>query len=122
MVITSMGAMQRATKRSILLELGTVWGEDSVTGRYTVLLKRDLACRLVIPAGLEASSGDARAEMVAQRDLWFDPAYDMPEQCQVEVDGVRWQPQPGSFHSPGDGVTPTATVCIVDRQQTAAFT
>lgn len=31
------------------------------------------------------------------RNLIFDPDYMMPENCQVEVDDIRWQPSAGTF-------------------------
>lgn len=74
-----------------------VYTGASGTGRYTVLAKSNLSCRLMhlnirlVPTAID------RAELSAMRDMMFDPDYVMPEQCQVEVDGIRWQPKPGTF-------------------------
>lgn len=78
-------------------QVADVYTEHAVTGRYTVLAKSRLACRLShIPLNRVQRSGD-RAELAAMRNMLFDPEYAMPEQCQVAVDGVRWQPMPGTF-------------------------
>lgn len=118
---TTMGAMRSASQRQ-LTELATVYGASPTTGRYTAILRQDLACRLLKPSDIMPATAQARAEFMAQRDFWFDVSFYMPEQCQIDISGIRWQPIAGSFQRNGDGVTDAAARCIVIRQQgTSSF-
>lgn len=62
-------------------------------GDWNVVHKNALRCRLAHSRrSAETTSGD-RAELAARRVLiWDDTDYQMPAQCQVEVDGLRWNP------------------------------
>jgi hypothetical protein len=76
-----------------------VYGENVTSGRYNLVLNPSLACRLN-PVNLQApSSGGARAELMAVRDLLWDSSYVMPENVQVEIDAVRWQAEAGTFQA-----------------------
>lgn len=103
-------------------QIATVYTENASTGRYTDLANSGLACRLMHLNLQPAATSSDRAEFAAMRDMMFDPDYAMPEQCQVEVDGVRWQPRPGTFGAfrdwNGDLVYRRATVL---RQQVSSF-
>lgn len=74
-----------------------VFTPATVSGRYTVLAKANLACRLLHVNRVPAATASDRDELAARRDLIFDPDYLMPEKCQLDVDGIRWTPQAGTF-------------------------
>ncbi|GAC1326397.1 MAG: hypothetical protein NVSMB2_25490 [Chloroflexota bacterium] len=121
---TTLGAVRTASTRLLTLT-GAVYTADVATGKtggkYTVLWLRSLACRLLHPAQMAPSSAAARAELLADRDLWFDPDVLLPEQCRVVISGVSWQPRAGTFEALGDGITVVARRCIVVRVQTTSF-
>jgi hypothetical protein len=75
----------------------TVYSENAATGLYDTVAKADLKCRLAHVNTRPAASGNERAELAAIRNMLFDPSYVMTENVQVLVDGVRWQPVPGTF-------------------------
>lgn len=104
-------------------QTANIYAESATTGLYTTLVKTGLACRLIhLNLRLAGSSND-RAELAGQRDMLFDPEYQMPEQCQVEVDGVRWQPKPGTFEALRNWTSDVSyRKCQVERQQTVSFT
>lgn len=77
----------------------TVYTEGA-GGAFTVVAKVNLGCRLSTISGRGATTTVDRAELLAMRQLFWDPSYDMPECCQIEIDGVRWNPQPGTFVAP----------------------
>jgi hypothetical protein len=103
-------------------QLCDVYSANATTGRFNVLEKSGLACRLIhVNVQPAATSGD-RAELAAIRDMIFDPAYTMPEQCQVVVDGITWGPVPGTFGAFRDwNSTVIYRRAQVVRQQTSAF-
>lgn len=78
-------------------QLATVFTETVATGLYQTVEKSNLKCRLAHVNMRPAPGGNERAELAAIRDMMFDPDYVMPENCQLDVDGVRWQPVAGSF-------------------------
>lgn len=74
-----------------------VYTADSNTGRYTTSVNSSLACRLLhIPLNRAQRQQD-RAELAGMRHMMFDPTFVMDEHSQIDVDGVRWEPLPGSF-------------------------
>ena len=75
-------------------ELADVYGDAD---DFATVIKSGLRCTLQHISTAGASSGVDRAELMQQRLLLFDPSYDMPEESQVELDGVRWQSQRGTF-------------------------
>lgn len=107
-------------------QLGTVYTEDPVTGLYTVVHRLRLECRIEPLSGnagmrFAPSSGE-RAETMAFRFLYWRPDISLPEQCQVEVDLVRWQPEPGTVQPLRAGNSPPLiNRCSVIRQQTVSF-
>lgn len=64
---------------------------------YAAPVKTGLACRLGHIDANGALTGNARAEMLELRRLYWDPAYVMPAGAQVEVDGTRWNTVRGTF-------------------------
>lgn len=103
-------------------QIGTVYTANVTTGRFNVLAKSNLACRLLHISLRPATTGPDRAELASKRDLIFDPLYAMPEQCQVLVDNVMWAPEAGTFGSFRDwDSTVVYKNCIVVRQQTSSF-
>lgn len=96
-----------ALPTGLLDKTADVYTEDSTTGAYTTLARADLPCRLGIVSTQGATSAPERAELAAIRRLVWGPDYDMPERVQIEVDGQRYNPMPGSFAAPtwpGGGV------------------
>ena len=71
-----------------------VYGTDSA-GRFTVKVFDDVPCRMEHVTG--GNSSFERAELAALRKLMFDPSYVLPDTCQVEVAGVRWNVQAFTF-------------------------
>lgn len=103
-------------------QLGDVYTEAPVSGRYTILAKTRLACRLVHMPLRHISTGADRAELAGMRNLIFDGTYEMPEQCQVMVDGTRWQPKPGTFGAYRDWNSDVSyRRCDATRVQTTSF-
>jgi hypothetical protein len=78
-------------------QTAVVYTEHATTGLYSVVAKTGLKVRLAHIRGGE-TAGD-RAELSATRNMLFEPDYVMPETAQVEVDGIRWQPKPGTFEA-----------------------
>ncbi len=70
------------------------------TGAFTVKAKAALACRLSLVGAAGARSGDERAELLATRQLFWDPGYALPARCQVEIAGVRYNVVHGSEAAP----------------------
>lgn len=70
-----------------------------VGDNYTAAVRTGLACRLghLDPSG--ARSGDERAELQELRRLFWDPAYVMPLDAQVLVDGRRWNTIRGTYQA-----------------------
>lgn len=100
-----------------------VYSANPTTGRFNVLQKAGLACRLIHVDLRFATSTAARAELMEIRDLLFDGSYTMPEQCQVDIGGVRFQPEAGTFEALRDWNSVVAyRKCQVVRQQTSSFT
>ncbi len=107
---------------NFLDQVGTVYTEAATSGRYTVLAKSNLACRLIHMPLRHVTTGSDRAKLAGMRNLMFDPEYIMPEECQVEVDGVRWQPKPGTFGAYRDWNSNVAyRRCDAVRQQVGSF-
>lgn len=70
----------------------TVYTADA-SGRYTVVARTGLACRLAqMPVGSGVSSAE-RAELLSTRRLSWEYGYLMPAFAEVEVDGYRWRVQ-----------------------------
>jgi hypothetical protein len=78
-----------------LVDRATVYTENPVTGVYDVVAKQNLRCRLEHVGGGQTVA--ARAELMQIRHLVFDIAYEMPEDCEVLIDGTRYNPQAGTF-------------------------
>lgn len=103
-------------------QIGDVYTEHAVTGRYNALAKTRLPLRLVHMPLRHISTGADRAELAGMRNLIFDGTYQMPEQCQVEVDGTRWQPKPGTFGAYRDWNSNVVyRRCDATRVQTTPF-
>jgi hypothetical protein len=64
---------------------------------FQAAVKTDLACGLFHYAIDGSSTGSDRAELMAARLLMWDPAYNMPEGSQVEIEGNRWQTPRGGY-------------------------
>lgn len=92
-------------------QLGTVYDDDDA---YSTQVKANLACRLVHVDRSSATAGD-RAELMALRDLMWDPGYVMPEGAQVAIDGIRWQTVRGTFGAPRRRGVVAYRICQVER-------
>lgn len=64
---------------------------------FQAAVKTDLDCGLFHYQIDGSSAGSDRAELMAARLLLWDPAYEMPEGSQVQIDGLRWQTPRGGF-------------------------
>lgn len=120
---TSMKAARSASAR-LLNQIAVVYTESPSNGRYDVVLYPSLACRLVQPITVSIATLPMadRAELMAGRDFWWDPSVELSEQCQVEIDGVRWQLRPGTFQATKpDGTTVVSRRCMAARIQVASF-
>jgi hypothetical protein len=115
-----MGAGRTATQR-LMTQVATVYTETVSTGKSTTVLLYALACRLVHPSDSAPGSSAERAELMADRDLWWNTDVTLPEQCRISIDGVLYQPVAGTFQALGDGQTIVARRCAVVRVQTASF-
>lgn len=123
MAPTSIRAVRTASERLLLTQLATVYTENATTGRYTDVLLNALPCRVIRPKNLAtaAASSASRAELLAERDLWWPAGTILPEQCRVLVDGVTYQPRAGTFESIGDGATVAIRRGALVRIQTTSF-
>lgn len=120
---TTTGAMRSANAR-LLNQIAIVYEENQSTGLFDIVRYPSLACRLVQPitASIATLPMADRAELMAGRDFWWDASIELSEQCQVEIDGVRWQLRPGTFQAPKpDGTTVTSRRCMAARIQTVSF-
>jgi hypothetical protein len=70
--------------------------QRGTTGAFDTLVYAGVRCRLAHVRG--GNSAPERAELLALRQLLWEPGYVMPEhQIQVEVGGLRWNPTPGTY-------------------------
>jgi hypothetical protein len=92
--------MARPALPTILLDKTCDIYTEAAGGDWATVAQADLPCRLGIVSAKGAGSAPERAELTAIRRLVWGPDYDMPERCQVEVDGIRYNPVPGSFTAP----------------------
>jgi hypothetical protein len=99
-----------------------VYTANVTTGRFNVLQKAGLRCRLLHVNIHPAATSSDRAELAAIRDMIWDPLYSMPEQCQVVVGSTYWQPVAGTFGAfrDWDSVLVYRRAQVV-RQQSGAF-
>jgi hypothetical protein len=77
-------------------QTATVYGTGA-SGRFDHVLRPELRCRVVHLRINSAPGGNERAELAQLRRFLWDPAYELPENTQVEVDGVRYKPVRGTF-------------------------
>lgn len=79
-----------------LVDRASVYTENPGPGGvYDVLVKTNLHCRLEHVGGGQSVSD--RAAMREIRHLVFEISYNMPEDCEILIDGQRWNPIPGTF-------------------------
>lgn len=79
-----------------LIDTATIYTEDA-NGVFTVVATEGLRCRRAHVNAQPASSGAERADLAAIRDFIWSPDYLMPEHCQIEMDGIRWNVVGGTF-------------------------
>lgn len=60
-------------------------------GAYTTEVRTGLRCRLVKLNASRAATADDRAELTAQRELWWEAGYVIPDGARVQIDGITWQ-------------------------------
>jgi hypothetical protein len=77
-------------------QTATVYTEGA-GGNHTTVARSGLRCRLAHVNRQPAATSAERAELAALRNMLWEPGYVLPETAQVEVDGVRWNPIPGTF-------------------------
>jgi hypothetical protein len=77
-------------------QTAVVYTPNLTTGAYDVVANAALDCRLT-HSSISTDMGPAREEQTGARRMLWGPDYVMPETAQVEVDGVRWNVQAGTF-------------------------
>lgn len=100
-----MGALVARRMKRVLGELlehrATVYTRAVSGGTYTTEVKADLHCLLQqVTAANPGATSSERAVYNDLRTLYFDPAYEMPENAQIAVDveaGVRWNVVSGTI-------------------------
>ena len=80
-----------------LIDKATIYTRAALRGRFTVVARSGLRCRLAHVNQRPAATGAERAELAAMRNLIFEPGFHMPEQCQIDINGVKWNPRAGTF-------------------------
>lgn len=102
---------------TLLPQRATVYGYTSGSGTFATVLASDLRCRVQHVSGGQTQG--QRAELFALRSILFDPAYAMPEDAIVEVEGVRYDPIEGTFRHLKDGASVVRVVdAVVVRDET----
>lgn len=98
-----------------------VFTEDINTGEYAVP-GATFACRLAHNRTGQGETDTDRAELAAQRRLIWPPELELPEHCEVEVEGIRWRPLAGTFGRYRDWTSrPVYRVAMMSRQQQAGL-
>jgi hypothetical protein len=73
-----------------------VYAQNDVDRKYTVPIKTDLKVRIAhLRARLATGTAD-RDELLARRHILWEATYELPERCQLEIDGIRWNPVAGT--------------------------
>lgn len=114
-------AAAKTAHTMLMTQTAQVTTADPTTGRYTVILKNSMPCRLVHPTDAAPATSVGRAELLADRDIWWPGDIALPEQCRFVIAGTSWAPKAGTFAVIGDGVTVVARRAAVVRQQSASF-
>lgn len=67
-------------------------------GRFDVLNASDIPCRVL--AYVQRNLEPLRAEDLGRRQINWDATFELPNvHCQLEINGERWQPIPGSVRA-----------------------
>lgn len=74
-----------------------VYTPHATTGAYTVVANAGLTCRLANKGQAGQGAAEERDELVQNRRLLWRTAYTMPNDAQIEVEGVRWNVIPNSY-------------------------
>lgn len=74
-------------------------------GSYSTVANAALACLIIKVAIAQATTGLGRSELAARRRLMWDPAYFMPAEARLSVDGALWQVQRGTHGEFRDRIT-----------------
>ncbi len=96
-------------ERIMLLDTATVYTDQgSPDGLYDVVVKAGLKCRVASIGRRQLSATTAdRAELAALRLLFWERAYAMPANMQIDVGGERWNVNSDTYtarRGPGGGV------------------
>ena len=79
-----------ATLGRLLPQRASVLTADA-NGEFTVVAKTGLACQLAHLRAQPGVGAPERAEQIANRSLYFDPAYALPsERVRFRIDGDEW--------------------------------
>jgi hypothetical protein len=73
-----------------LIDVATVYTRAG-NGTWTVVAKTELPCRIahIRQTGRTLEERGALAKL---RRFLYDPSYQLPSACQIEVNGERWNP------------------------------
>lgn len=80
----------------------------AASGSYSTVANSALACLILKVSPRAATSGMGRSELTARRRLMWDPAYTLPAEARLLVDGVTWQVQRGTHGTYRDHITGAA--------------
>jgi hypothetical protein len=75
----------------LLTQVATVYARGA-GGGWTVVAKTGLACRMLHLNTQDIPTGAERDQLAASRRFVWDPTYNLPQYCQIEVEGLRWNP------------------------------
>src|SRR5687768_7681410 len=95
-----------------MLDRANVYGPNSDTGEYTVVLRQGLKCDLMhLDVGAARNAPD-REGLAQGRRLRWDRNYHMPEDVRLVCRGALWQAVAGTFATiRGPSNTPVERAC-----------
>ena len=80
-----------------LNETAVVYIPNAGTGAYTVVALAALRCRLANVRGEGKGAAEEREEVAQNRRLLWTAVYEMPNNAQIEIAGVRWNVIPRTY-------------------------
>ncbi len=88
--------------------VATIYVETAATGLWTTVARTNLPCALLHVNYRSVATAPDRAELAAERIfVWPAAEYTLPTYCQIEVNGVRWNPVATNAFERLDGPTGT---------------
>jgi hypothetical protein len=75
----------------LLTQTATIYGRGT-GGGWTVVLRNNLPCRMLHINTQDVPTSAERDQLAASRRFIWSPDYALPQYCQIEVEGLRWNP------------------------------